>query len=197
VVPGTGTRATVAVARHAHAALAHGTPRPAAARIAERARRSKSAPHHAKSLAFAASVAVAPAAIAAAAAPAPAPERASSSERSVPQIIATVAQRVVAHARAEALPHGQPARRAPAIRPEAGPTETLAFVAPHRKCRTCFGPLRSPDDAVTEQTFEPAKTIAASSAGTAAITTDDPTSGPVDLGSGLIWYRLPARVQGP
>ena len=48
-----------------------------------------------------------------------------------------------------------------------------------------------------EQTLTAAKTVAAAGASAATVVADDSTSGPVDLGSGLIWYRLPARVQGP
>ncbi|HEV2740087.1 MAG TPA: M56 family metallopeptidase [Candidatus Elarobacter sp.] len=169
-VPGTGVR-VAAVPQRAHAAVAHGAARPAVARIANRARRLK-VTLHAKTLAFAA-----PVAAPVLSAPAAAPEHQAPAERT--HIIATVAQRAVAHARPES------------------PTETLAFVAPHRKCRTCFGPLRSPDDMPAETFAAAGKPAAAAGAGAAAIVADDPTSGPVDLGSGLIWYRLPARVQGP
>jgi hypothetical protein len=31
----------------------------------------------------------------------------------------------------------------------------------------------------------------------ATITAPDPTSGPVDLGSGMVWYRLPSRAALP
>nr|MDQ6942680.1 hypothetical protein [Candidatus Eremiobacteraeota bacterium] len=145
-------------------------------RVAEQGRRSKRAPH-AHTLAYAATAAVA-------------------HERPVQRIIATVARRTVSRALADLPSRAEPSRRTPSIRPEFGPTETLAFVAPHRKCRTCFGPLRSPDD-VPEQTLPAGKTVASTGSGAAAVASDDPTSGPVDLGSGLIWYRLPARVQGP
>jgi len=110
--------------------------------------------------------------------------------------LATVVHRTASRALADASVRGEPSRRRSSIRPEPGPTETLAFVAPHRKCRTCFGPLRSPED-MPEQTVAAGKTVASTGASAAAVAADDPTSGPVDLGSGLIWYRLPARVQGP
>ncbi len=126
-----------------------------------------------------------------------APPRRSRRVRSVQRIIATVARRTVSRALADVPSRALRGRRTSSIRPEFGPTETLAFVAPHRKCRTCFGPLRSPDD-VPEQTFTAGKTVASTGSGAAAaVAADDPASGPVDLGSGLIWYRLPARVQGP
>jgi hypothetical protein len=192
-VPGTAPRAAVAVGQHAHAAVAHAPDRHAPQRVAEHVRRPQHAPH-AKTLAFTAPAAVAPPALALAQ---PAiPERAAINDRPVQRVIATVARRAVSHALSEPPSRGEPLRRAPSIRPEAGPTETLAFVAPHRKCRTCFGPLRSPDD-IPEQSFTPAKTAAAGGAGASAIVADDPSSGPVDLGSGLIFYRLPARGQVP
>jgi BlaR1 peptidase M56 len=174
-LPGTAPRVVVAVPQRAHAQVAHAGPRQALPRVAERVR---SAPRAAYK-------------------PAPAaPERTAAGERSVPHIIATVARRSTPHALWNAPSRGEPGRRPASIRPEAGPTETLAFVAPHRKCRTCFGPLRSPDD-VPEQTLTVAKTVAAPGGSAAIVAADDSTSGPVDLGSGLIWYRLPARVQGP
>jgi hypothetical protein len=87
--------------------------------------------------------------------------------------------------------------RAPAIRP-ADAVETLAFVAPRRRCRTCFGPLRSPDDAVAidPPSFVPAAGLPGGSA--AAVAASDPTSGPVDLSSQTVWFRNPARaISGP
>jgi beta-lactamase regulating signal transducer with metallopeptidase domain len=196
-VPGTGARAVAAATHRAPAAVAHAPVRHPAARIAERVRRAKIAPRP-KTVAYTAPAAlasggIAPAALLAAGAVA---ERAPVNERALPRMLATGAQRAVARVQAEMPARTRPAGRPAAIRPELGPTETLAFVAPHRKCRTCFGPLRSPDD-VSEQTFVASKPMAATSAGAAAIIADDPTAGPVDLGSGLIWYRLPARVQGP
>ena len=192
-VPGTGSRAAAAAARP-HAAVTAAAPRHAVARVAARVHRPKSTPH-AKTLAYSYSMPVA----APASAPAPAPAAPATPERDehqVARIIATVAQRAVPRTADPAPSRGTQARRIPSIRPELGPTETLAFVAPHRKCRTCFGPLRSPDDAA-DQPATAGKPVPAAGAGAAAIVADDPTSGPVDLGSGLIWYRLPARVQGP
>jgi hypothetical protein len=85
-----------------------------------------------------------------------------------------------------------PVRRAAALRPELPPVETLAFVPLHRRCRTCFGPLRSPDDAVQlPPSFTPS--TGGSIAATAAIVDDDPTSGPVSLGAPVIWFRFPGR----
>jgi Zn-dependent protease with chaperone function len=79
-------------------------------------------------------------------------------------------------------------RRAPASADGAEP-QVIAFVPRRPRCATCFGPLRSADDPVAAPS-PPFATKAAP----AAITAPDPTSGPVDLGSGLIWYRLPARA---
>ena len=188
-VPGTGTRAGAAAPRP-HAAVASAARRRAVARVAARVHHAKSTPH-AKTLAYVMPVAVPAAPDTTAAA---APER---DEHPVARIIATVAQRTVARTVESAPSRGSRVRHVPSIRPEFGPTETLAFVAPHRKCRTCFGPLRSPDDAA-DQPSTASKPVAAAGAGAAAIVADDPaTSGPVDLGSGLIWYRLPGRIQGP
>ena len=166
-VPGTAGRVAVAVPHRAPPAVAHAT-RQALPRVAEHSHRAKRTPNP-NTLAFTVPVAVA------AVAPAPA---------------------AISHPPSNVPPRGEAGRRPPSIRPEPGSAETLAFVAPHRKCRTCFGPLRSPDD-VADPSFPTGKTVAAAGAGAAAVAADDPTSGPVDLGSGLIWYRLPARVQGP
>ena len=185
VVPGTGAPVAVAVPQRPHAAVAHAATRHARPRVAERVRRPQHAPH---------AIVLAYTVPAAAAAP-----PAANNERTVQRIIATVAGRAAARGLSDVPSRGEARRRPPSIRPDLGPTETLAFVAPHRKCRTCFGPLRSPDD-VPEQTFTAVTAVTAvatTAAGAAAVAADDSTSGPVDLGSGLIWYRLPARVQGP
>jgi Zn-dependent protease with chaperone function len=174
VVPGTGPRAAGSGPQPARAPAAHAAARAATPRVAQRLRPTH-APAHAQKAAST------PVAVAAA--------------RPIQHIIATVARRSVPHALSN-VPSGEPRRRPSSIRPEAGPTETLAFVAPHRKCRTCFGPLRSPED-VPEAAVAASKTVASSGASVAAAAADDSTSGPVDLGSGLIWYRLPARVLGP
>jgi hypothetical protein len=175
-VPGTGPRVAGAVPPRPHAHVARATARHALPRLAARIPSAQPAGRARK----------------------PAVQERSGPERSVQPVIATVATRTVSRALSNAPPSRvESGRRAGSIRPEAGPTETLAFVAPHRKCRTCFGPLRSPDD-MPEQTLTAAKTVAAAAgASAAAVVADDSTSGPVDLGSGLIWYRLPARVQGP
>ena len=173
-VPGTGPHAAAAGPQNARLPVAHAASRAATPRVAVR-------PAH--GTAHVRKTASTPVVVAVAA------------PRPVQHIIATVARRSAPHA-LSTVPSGEPRRRPASIRPEAGPTETLAFVAPHRKCRTCFGPLRSPED-VPEESVAPSKTVASASAGTAAVAADDSTSGPVDLGSGLIWYRLPARVQGP
>lgn len=176
-VPGTNAPVAASVPHHADLVLAHAALRHAAPRIAEHIRPAKPAAH-AKVFAYAR--------IAAPAAHAAAP---------APRIVATVSRHL---APADAASRPKPGRRAPGIRPEAGPTETLAFVAPQRRCRTCFGPMRSPDDGPATQTVAAApKPVGISSAGASAVAADDPTSGPVDLGSGLIWYRLPARISGP
>ena len=173
VVPGAGPRAAGA-GPHPPAPVAHAVELRTAPRVAERA-------HGAVLARRPASMAT----VVATAAP-----------RSVQYIIATVERRTITRTHSNVPSIGESRRRPSSIRPEAGPTETLAFVAPHRKCRTCFGPLRSPED-MPEQTFAAVKTVAADGAGAAAVSADDSASGPVDLGSGLIWYRLPARVQGP
>jgi Zn-dependent protease with chaperone function len=113
-----------------------------------------------------------------------------------PRTIAPVAARpILAVPAAPAVP-AVPSRRAPARRPakvdKAAPS-VIAFVPRRRRCPTCFGPLRSADDPVAAPSPPfPAKPVPA------AITAPDPTSGPVDLGSSMVWYRLPSRaVSGP
>ena len=82
--------------------------------------------------------------------------------------------------------------RRPAAR-EPAPVEVIAFVARRPRCATCFGPMRSPDVPVGSPSPAFATTPSA-----AAIAAPDPTAGPVDLGSGMIWYHLPSRaVSGP
>jgi hypothetical protein len=82
-----------------------------------------------------------------------------------------------------------PNRRIPQIRPL--PVETLAFVAMQRRCGTCFGPLRSPDDGGSAPAAALVPAPGLPSPSSSAINAPDPTSGPVDLGSGLSWFRLP------
>jgi Zn-dependent protease with chaperone function len=81
-----------------------------------------------------------------------------------------------------------PTRPIPGIRPLT--VEKLAFVATQRRCATCFGPLRSPDDGGSSvgAAFVPP---AGTSATTSTIAVPDPTSGPVDWGGGMSWFRLP------
>lgn len=84
--------------------------------------------------------------------------------------------------------HRSPPRRPPATADAAAPT-VIAFVPRRPRCATCFGPLRSADDPVAS----PSPPFAAKPVA-AAITAPDPTSGPVDLGSRMVWYRLPSRA---
>ncbi len=91
-----------------------------------------------------------------------------------------------------AVPAARPARRTPPHRAAArtaAPPTTIAFAARAPHCTTCFGPLRSADDAVA--TSVPAF---GARAVPVAIAPPDPTSGSVDLGSGMVWYRLPSRT---
>jgi hypothetical protein len=79
-------------------------------------------------------------------------------------------------------------RRTPGTADAAAP-QVIAFVPRRPRCATCFGPLRSADDpAPSPSPAFGAKPVAAT------ITAPDPTSGPVDLGSGMIWYRLQSRA---
>ncbi len=169
-VPGAGARVAVAVPR-AHA-VAHTAVMHAVTHVATRVHHRKVT--HTKTLAYTAPVVATTLAA-----------------------IPAAAVHAIARTHSEPARRAEPARRTPGIRPEFGPTETLAFVAPHRKCRTCFGPLRLPDD-VPEETFAAGKPASAGpSTGAAAIVADDPNAGPVDLASGLVWYRLPPRSQTP
>ena len=81
--------------------------------------------------------------------------------------------------------------QARAVRSEA--SGTLAYVAPQPRCRTCFGPLRSPDDAVAPAQTLPPPAGAASGA-PVAVAADDPDSGPVSLSPRTVWFRIPQRV---
>lgn len=103
--------------------------------------------------------------------------------------VRTVAE-VAPHA-APAAPAPSPARRAETHRAppaQASPT-VVAFIPHHTRCTTCFGPWRSAEDTVPT----PAPAFGGQAA-PAAIAAPDPTSGPVDLGSGMVWYRLPTRA---
>ena len=189
-VPGTGVRVAATVP-HMHAAVAHAIVRHAVARVATRVHRPRPA-LHAKTLAYAAQAVEAPLLVG----PVAAPQHPAVSEHAARPIMFIVAPRAAVRVRAESPSRGERARHVSVIPPDLGRTETLAFVAPHRKCRTCFGPLRTPDD-IPVDSFVAGKPAPAGGAGTAAIIADEATSGPIDLGSGLVWYRLPARIVGP
>jgi len=81
-----------------------------------------------------------------------------------------------------------------ARRPAADVVGTLAYVAPHLRCRTCFGPLRSPDDAVPPkpEVFTPPAALASNAP--VAVAADDPNAGPVSLSPRTVWFRIPLRV---
>ena len=66
--------------------------------------------------------------------------------------------------------------------------------APRTRCETCFGPLRSADDASGSQAATLAPTGGPPAGGSAAIAADDPTAGPVSLTSQMLWFRIPTRV---
>jgi hypothetical protein len=168
-VPGTAVRVAATVPQRARIALGHHTPRHHAARLAARLHRA--APAHHAALAFAL---IRPPAI---------PVRVERSERPAAAVVRPVA--------AAPVLRPQPHHAAPR---GAGQPETIAFVAPHLRCRTCFGPFRSPDDAVDTQppAFTPPSGLP--SAAAAAIVAEDPTSGPVSLGSRTIWFRIPVRA---
>ncbi|MBV9408938.1 MAG: hypothetical protein JO164_08930, partial [Candidatus Eremiobacteraeota bacterium] len=104
------------------------------------------------------------------------------------------------HAAAESRPLAEaaPTSRRGSPRPTGATTlltgaGVLAFTSPRHRCPTCFGPLRSPDDAAPSAppAFNPPSGVP--SGGVSALTAGDPTSGPVDLTQGVVWYRLPAR----
>jgi BlaR1 peptidase M56 len=92
-------------------------------------------------------------------------------------------------------PRRVPGRRPAPIRPLVSP-EMLAYAAtPRRRCPTCFGPLRSPDAAIPaapSTAFVPPGGGGGGSV--SAIAASDPSAGPIDLNSGLVWYRIPARA---
>ncbi|HTD37508.1 MAG TPA: M56 family metallopeptidase [Candidatus Limnocylindrales bacterium] len=86
-------------------------------------------------------------------------------------------------------------RRPPPVRTVLSPAETLAFAnVPRSRCETCFGPLRSADDAAGTQAATLAPSGGPPAGGSAAIAADDPTAGPVSLSSQMLWFRLPTRV---
>jgi Zn-dependent protease with chaperone function len=87
------------------------------------------------------------------------------------------------------------ARRPAPVRALTAPGETLAFASvPRRRCETCFGPLRSADEAVGTQSGALAAQGGSPAGGSAAIAADDPTSGPVSLTNQMLWFRIPAKV---
>jgi BlaR1 peptidase M56 len=203
-VPGTAAHVTSAVAHHSPIVVAHAGVRHAAARVAAGIRRPAAAPHRVPGslaavrtaararLVAVTAVRVMQAEEAARAAAAEAvretiPVRQPQHERAAAVRAARAAE--AAARRSRTLP-----RHAAPVRAETMPVETLAFVAPRVRCRTCFGPLRTPDDAVAPQapSFS-APQVAASSATAAAVSSDDPTSGPVSLGSSVIWLRFQSR----
>jgi beta-lactamase regulating signal transducer with metallopeptidase domain len=175
-LPGTAVRSAGAVPQRAQIALRHHAPRHSAARIAARIRHHAPVHRSVPTLALAQTPAIS------------VPER-------VERPAAAVARLAVVAPRSASEPVRRPEpRRAPALRTGAPQAETIAFVAPHLRCRTCFGPLRSPDDAVEAQppAFTPAAGLPSGAA--AAIVAEDPTSGPVSLGSRTIWFRIPVRA---
>ena len=179
-VPGSAHRAIVAAAHRAHVA-AHPLAHRNAARFAYHLRRSV----HAEPTRKPATVAYVMA------------------ERSSPSTSESRPVTTVETARAPLAPAVAPRtgvvpRRLPERHADLKPVELAFGVAPRaRRCATCFGPLRSPDDPAV---FVPAPHLTKSAAAQspAAVAADDPTSGPVDLGSALLWYRLPSpSVQIP
>ena len=104
----------------------------------------------------------------------------------------------VALATAETARTSDAPRRSPGRHADPKPLVVAFGAAPHApRCNTCFGPLRSPDDAAA---FVPASHLTKNAAAQnpSAVVVDDPTSGPVDLEAALLWYRLPTpSVQIP
>ena len=98
---------------------------------------------------------------------------------------------VAPRALAEPPPRRDP-HRVPALRTVTAEV-TIAFVAPQLRCHTCFGPLRSPDDAVADSSaLTPPAGLPSGSP--AAIVAEDPTSGPVTLGARTTWFRIQLRT---
>ncbi len=179
-VPGTAPHpaAATAAAHHSQVVLAHTALRHAVPRVAARIRRHAAKPNRAPGVVAYVSPARTAPIVPVARAPRAPFKRAERPAR-----------------RADAVAH---VRRAVPVRPELTPVETLAYAAPRRTCRTCFGPLRSPDDAVAPQSPSFTPPAAHASAAAAAVAADDPTSGPVSLGADMIWFRFQSRtIQGP
>ncbi len=177
-LPGTAVRVAAMVPQRAQIALGHHAPRRSAARIAARVHRPAPAHRSASTLALAPTPAIS----------IPVAERVERPATAVARAVAVATRQAVQPVR-----RPEP-RRAPAIPTGAAQAETIALVAPHLRCRTCFGPLRSPDDAVEAQppAFTPPPGLPSGAA--AAIVAEDPTSGPVSLGSRTIWFRIPLRA---
>ena len=177
VLPGTGARVTGTPAHHARVALGRHPARLAAPRVAARLQRT--APAHRW----------APVTVALLQGP-PQPSR-------VVERLARPAPAAVRPVAAAPVLRPQPHRVLPVPRPDPAQAETIAFVAPHLRCRTCFGPFRSTDDVVDAQSpaFTPPAGLPSGTA--AAIVAEDPTSGPVTLGSRTIWFRIPIRALAP
>jgi hypothetical protein len=173
-LPGTGARAvTGVIPQPRRVALSHQAARHPAPRVAVRLHRAAPARH--------------PAPVIVALIQGPAnPVRVAGR----PAHVAVTAVRPVA-----AVPVLRPQpRRVPVLRAEPAPAEAIAFVAPHLRCRTCFGPFRSPEDVVDVQPPVLSPPAGLPSGAAAAIVADDPTSGPVSLGSRTIWFRIPIRT---
>jgi beta-lactamase regulating signal transducer with metallopeptidase domain len=84
--------------------------------------------------------------------------------------------------------------RLPVLPPAVTPAQAVAFFAPTRHCRTCFGPLRSADDAFASQMPSLTSPAAHPSGPAVALAADDQTSGPVSLGSPMVLFRIPSRT---
>ena len=206
-VPGTVVRHTAAVAAPRLERLAAHGPRrvPAPVAAAARAHRPAAEPRRSAAAArpAAATLALAVSAEAAASADLAAPGSPHEAAPRPASALTRVAENrssaglgeraaVVAAERAAPARRG-PGRRAAALRAAEVtlPADTLAFIPPFQRCRTCFGPLRSPDDAAASQppALSPPAGIAAGSV--VALSPDDAT-GPASPSSRMIWFRLPA-----
>jgi Zn-dependent protease with chaperone function len=190
-VPGTAPHVTSAVQHHSQIVVAHAALRHAVPRVAERIRRPAAVPHRVPgSVAAARAASRAPVVAVLSSSLARRAAALSAAGATATQPVAERAQTPVR--RAEARP---PVRRAAPLRADRVPVE-LAFVAPHLRCRTCFGPLRSPDDAFPSQAPPFTAPAGGPSASAAAIVADDPTSGP--LGTQVMWFRFSSRsLQAP
>jgi len=209
-VPGTGPRTIGAAPHHVHQiVVAHAVLRHAAPRAVARIRR-PAAPHRGTHVALAGAAAPRAGQLAFAQTPAapqtPVAATHAAAATDAAAITRTVAAAPVAAVRAPVLartyaaarppaPFRRPdERRAPLAQPEPAAADTVAFATPHQRCATCFGPLHSADDPAVPQSPSRSATTALSSATIAAITAEDPTSGPVSLSSQMIWFRIPARA---